>query len=69
MATISKTEIVRTDVALWHRFDPELAVEAAIALYGPSAATAAAWCAALAQSDGRESDYRFWLGVFKRLTA
>jgi hypothetical protein len=45
------------------------AAQAAVALYGPDAATAAAWCARTARFDGREADYRFWVGVFERLGA
>ena len=54
-------------LALWELSNPQAATEAAIALYGPSAATAAAWCALCARSDGREADYRFWLAVFVQL--
>ncbi|MDW6023309.1 hypothetical protein SAZ10_16245 [Mesorhizobium sp. BAC0120] len=57
------------DVAVWDGVDPEWVAEAALAVYGPSAATAAAWCAVTARCDGREADYRFWFRVFARLSA
>jgi hypothetical protein len=56
------------DVALWDGIDPGAVVEAALAVYGPSAATAAAWSAVAARCDGREGDYRFWLGIYLRLS-
>ncbi|MCM2457996.1 hypothetical protein HGO37_21625 [Rhizobium sp. CG4] len=36
-------------------------------LYGLHAATAAAWCAIEARSDGIDDHYRFWFGLFCEL--
>lgn len=55
------------NLTLWELTDPDSAVQAALELYGSSAITAAAWCALTAHFDGRESDYRFWGAVFKKL--
>ncbi len=41
---------------------------APIELYGPDAATAAAWLALEANFDGRGADYSFWCTVFLELT-
>ncbi|MEI9411891.1 hypothetical protein [Mesorhizobium salmacidum] len=54
-------------LTLWELADPAATVEATIELYGPDAATAAAWCALTAKFDGREEDYRFWYTVFSKL--
>ncbi|WP_292442261.1 hypothetical protein, partial [Mesorhizobium sp.] len=61
------TGVGNVGLALWELSNPQAASEAAIALYGSSAATAAAWCAVSARCDGREADYRFWLAVFAQL--
>lgn len=55
------------DLTLWELADPGAAVQAAIELYGASAATAAAFCALTAHFDGRQGDYRFWCTVFSEL--
>jgi hypothetical protein len=55
------------DLTFWELADPDAAARAAIALYGPSAATAAAHCALTAHFDGRTRDYRFWCTVFYEL--
>jgi hypothetical protein len=67
MSAIRKSNDGNIDVALWDGIDPESAIDVALAVYGSSAVTAAAWCAVTARCDGREGDYRFWLDVFKRL--
>lgn len=54
-------------LTLWDLIDPEATAQAAIELYGSSAATAAAHCALTAHFDGRTSDYRFWCTVFSEL--
>ncbi|WP_051371517.1 hypothetical protein [Mesorhizobium loti] len=57
-----------TDVlTLWELTDPDAAAQAAVELYGSSAATAAAHCAMTAHFDGRTRDYRFWCTVFHEL--
>ncbi|MBZ9905637.1 hypothetical protein LB557_06455 [Mesorhizobium sp. BR115XR7A] len=56
-----------SELTLWELADPAATVEAAVELYGPDAATAAAWCALTANFDGREEDYRFWCTVFSKL--
>ncbi|WP_292668562.1 hypothetical protein [Mesorhizobium sp.] len=61
------TGVGNVGLALWELSNPQAATEAAIALYGSSATTAAAWCAVSARCDGREADYRFWLAVFAQL--
>ncbi|UVK50258.1 hypothetical protein DBIPINDM_007572 (plasmid) [Mesorhizobium sp. AR02] len=57
----------RDDVTLWDLADPDEAVKAALEVYGPSAASAAADCALTAHFDGRDRDYRFWSAVFSKL--
>lgn len=56
-----------SDLTLWELVDSTAAVQAALELYGSSAATAAAWCALNAHFDGRKGDYRFWCEVFAEL--
>jgi hypothetical protein len=51
----------------WNVYDREEAAEAAITLYGADAATAVAFCALDAWTDGRCSDYDFWFDIFLRL--
>lgn len=48
---------------------PNAAAQAAVELYGSSAATAAAYCALTARYDGRDLDYQFWFSVFQLLSA
>ncbi|TPM24239.1 hypothetical protein [Mesorhizobium sp. B2-3-5] len=55
------------ELTLWELLDPAATVRATIELYGPDAATAAAWCALTANFDGRDDDYRFWCRVFSKL--
>lgn len=55
------------ELTLWELADPDAAAQAAIELYGSSAATAAAHCALTAHFDGRTGDYRFWCTVFSEL--
>ena len=55
------------EISVWEGFDPDAAMQAAIALYGPRAVTAAAHCAFAAWCDCREADYRFWFSIFLRL--
>jgi hypothetical protein len=55
------------DLTLWDLTNTDAAVRAATALYGASAATAAAHCALTAHFDGRARDYRFWCTVFHEL--
>jgi hypothetical protein len=55
------------ELALWKRAGTEAAAEAAVAIHGPLASLAAAWCAFIARYDGRNDDYRFWFAVFLRL--
>lgn len=55
------------DARAWHGTATKTAVDAALELFGSGAAAAAAWCAIEARNDHRESDYRFWLGVFMQL--
>jgi len=64
MSLLDETD---ADLAFWSMTDPEIAAEAAISLYGASAATAAAWCAVIARCDGRTADYDFWRAVFTKL--
>ncbi|WP_210270411.1 hypothetical protein [Ensifer oleiphilus] len=52
---------------IWKNFRAEEAVTAAIDLYGPQAATAAAYCALDAWTEARSDDYKFWFGVFSKL--
>lgn len=52
---------------IWKNFRAEEAVTAAIDLYGPQAATAAAYCALDAWTEARSDDYKFWFGVFSTL--
>lgn len=54
-------------LTLWELAKPDAAAQAAIELYGSSAATAAAYCALTAHFDGRKGDYRFWCTVFSEL--
>ena len=56
-----------SNLTLWELTNPTATVQAAIELYGSSAATAAAWCALTAHFDGRKGDYRFWCAVFSEL--
>lgn len=56
------------DGSIWCNFDPGLALEVAIKIYGEDAAGAAASCARAAHHDGRERDYRFWDAIHKKLT-
>lgn len=56
------------NLTLWELAGPTSAAQAAVELYGSSAATAAAWCALTAHFDGRKSDYRFWCTVFVELS-
>ncbi|MDO5896989.1 hypothetical protein [Agrobacterium sp. Azo12] len=44
-----------------------IALEVMRNLYGLHAATAAAWCAIEARSDGIDDQYRFWFGLFCEL--
>jgi hypothetical protein len=44
-----------------------IALEVMRDLYGLHAATAAAWCAIEARSDGIDDQYRFWFGLFCEL--
>lgn len=55
------------NITLWSLADPDAAVQAAVDVYGSSAATAAAYCALTAHFDGREDDYRFWSTVFSKV--
>ncbi|PSJ64544.1 hypothetical protein C7I84_05980 [Mesorhizobium ephedrae] len=55
------------ELSLWDLADPSAAAQAAIEVYGPDAATAAAHCALAAHFDGRDADYRFWCKVFAHL--
>ncbi|KQU95522.1 hypothetical protein ASD12_23725 [Mesorhizobium sp. Root102] len=55
------------NLTLWELADPDAMARAAIELYGPRAATAAAHCALTAHFDGRTGDYRFWCSVFSEL--
>ena len=58
---------ISIELTLWDLTNPDAAVRAALALYGSSAATAAAHCALTAHFDGRTRDYRFWCTVFHEL--
>ncbi|TIQ37150.1 MAG: hypothetical protein E5X48_07215 [Mesorhizobium sp.] len=51
----------------WNTVDPVSAANAARAVYGSQAVTAAAHCALTAHFDGRSGDYRFWCAVFHEL--
>ncbi|WP_245460220.1 MULTISPECIES: hypothetical protein [unclassified Mesorhizobium] len=53
--------------SFWNIADPVRAANAARAVYGSHAATAAAHCALTAHFDGRNGDYRFWCTVFHEL--
>ncbi|MGF6175727.1 hypothetical protein [Ensifer sp. 4252] len=53
--------------SIWGNFKAEEAATAAIDLYGPQAATAAAYCALDAWTEARNDDYQFWFGVFSTL--
>ncbi|MDX8502458.1 hypothetical protein RFM99_29170 [Mesorhizobium sp. VK4C] len=53
--------------SFWAIADPVTAANAARAVYGSHAATAAAHCALTAHFDGRNGDYRFWCRVFHEL--
>lgn len=55
------------EISVWEGFDPDAAMQAAIALYGSRAVTAAAHCAWAAWCNNRETDYRFWFSIFLRL--
>jgi hypothetical protein len=55
------------EASAWHHITVADVVAMATEIYGSDAVTAAAWCAIEARSDCRESDYRFWLRVFKHL--
>ncbi|MBZ9898326.1 MULTISPECIES: hypothetical protein [unclassified Mesorhizobium] len=57
------------ELTLWELADTRRMAQAAVELYGSSAATAAAHCALHAHFDGRESDYRFWCKVSHGLAA
>lgn len=46
----------RGNLTLWDLADPDEAANAALDVYGPDAATAAAHCALTAHFDGRERD-------------
>ena len=52
---------------LWRALDHDEMVDLAISTYGSEAATAAAYCALDAWTDGRHHDYGFWFEVFLRL--
>lgn len=53
--------------SVWKNFKVEEAVNAATALYGPQAATAACYCALDAWVEARRDDYAFWFEVFSSL--
>lgn len=59
------------DVGDWRSFyDLTTPQEAAATLrefYGAGAARAAITCAAAAQTDGREQDFKFWMAAFAEL--
>lgn len=69
MAQHDNEDILAGDnpLTLWHFADPSEAVNAALALYGPKAALAAASAAFTARYAGREDDFRFWFAVFSQL--
>jgi hypothetical protein len=56
------------DRTVWCNFDPDLAIQVAVKLYGEDAASAAASCARAARHDGRERDYHFWDAIHQKLT-
>ena len=55
------------EISVWEDIDEDAAMQAAIALYGPRAVTAAAYCALTAMFDDRNRDYGFWFSIFLRL--
>lgn len=61
------------DLSTWQSFwdlaSPEQGARQLLALYGASAAEAAASCALAARADNREADYRFWQAVASTLQA
>jgi hypothetical protein len=56
------TDATRQDVA------PEAMALRVTDLFGPSATTAAAWCALSAYCEADEEEYQFWFSVFRELT-
>jgi hypothetical protein len=51
-------------VEMYDGIPAAIALEVMRDLYGLHAATAAAWCAIEARSDGIDHQYRFWFGLF-----
>jgi hypothetical protein len=53
--------------SFWDLATPAQGARALLELYGAAAAQAAADCAGAAKTDGRHTDYRFWVAVCAEL--